>query len=148
MSPMRKGSGAPFGAREFQIQRNGNSLILRFSEGAIAFQFLLTRVQWRKFLGVLKASVRPPPKADAYAGFIFSVGKPIVSTIKPGKYSELLEKKLGFGVARTSNREIVAIRKLKWADPVVLDYGGINFHLSRGRFMRVRKTCLDFERAG
>lgn len=148
MSPFRKGNGAPFGARDFQIQENGKSLILRFSEGAIAFQFILTRPQWRKFLGVLKSSVRPPPNADAYAGFIFSVGKPIVSTINPGKYSGLLEKKLGFSAARTPIREIAAIRKLKWADPVILDYGGINFHLRRGRFLRVRKTCLDFERAG
>ena len=148
MLSARKDNGAPFGARDFQIQGNGKSVILRFSEGAIAFQFLLTRAQWRKFLGVLKSSVRPPPNADAYAGFIFSVGKPIVSTIKPGKYSERLEKKLGFSVARTPMREIGAIRKLKWADPVILDYRGINFHLRRPRFLRVRKACLEFDRAG
>lgn len=135
------------GAPDFKIQRNGKSLILRFSEGAIAFQFLLTHVQWGRFLAVLKSSVRRPPNADAYAGFIFSVGKPIVSTIKPGKYSERLEAKLGFGVARTPMREVKAIRKSNWADPVILDYGGMSFHLRRRWFLRVRKTCIEFERA-
>lgn len=134
-------------APNFQIQRNGKSLILRFSEGAIAFQFLLTQVQWGKFLTVLKSSVRRPPDADAYAGFIFSVGKPIVSTIKPGKYSRRLEAKLGFSVARTPMREVKAIRRLNWADPVILDYRGMSFHLRRRWFLRVRKTCLEFERA-
>lgn len=138
-------NGAPFGGRGFQIQMGGKTFVMKFSAGAIAFQFVLSRAQWGRFLNVLKGSFRKPTNADAYAGFIFSVGKPLFSTVKPGKNSETLGRRMGFSMTRTSKREIDAIRKSNWANPVVLDYGGVSFHVRRQRFLQVRKTCLEFE---
>ena len=139
--------GASFGARGFQLQLSRNSVAMRFVNGEIAFQFVLSRSQWKKFIGVLNSSFRKPTNADAYAGFIFSVGKPIFYVFKPGRTLEALEKKLGFHVSRPPHREVVAIRKTNWADPVQLEYGGVNFYVKRPKFLQVLKICLEFERA-
>lgn len=138
--------GAPYGERGFQLQLGKKSVVMKFVEGAISFQFVLTGNQWEKFLGVLESSFRRPRKADAYAGFIFSVGQPIVCVIKPGRNADSLEGKLGFKVRRPPEREIAAVRKTHWANPVQLDYRGLNFLVKRPRFLRIRSTCLEFER--
>lgn len=136
---------ATIGDRNFWVSLSGKWVMMDFHQNAVRFHFKLTQTQWRGFVKLLKNGMSHPAGYAACAGFLFSTMEPIYYS------AERTSRNISIGKQQTTTtpnpkRELQAMKRTHWSNPVTLGYENMCFFISRDYFLNIRDICLKASR--